>query len=110
MGSLRYNSFDYQKDIGNIIQCYEKKFKDVYFENNNGENNFFILGTPRSGTTLIESMIASNKEVTSGGELLSARNLIADFVNDINGEDTQSFAKNFKKTYIRRTDFLRGNT
>ena len=108
MGSLRYNSFDYQKDIGNIIQCYEKKFKDVYFENNNGENNFFILGTPRSGTTLIESMIASNKEVTSGGELLSARNLIADFVNDINGEDTQSFAKNFKKTYIRRTDFLRG--
>ncbi len=108
MGSLRYNSFDYQKDIVNIIQCYEKKFKDVYFENNNGENNFFILGTPRSGTTLIESMIASNKEVTSGGELLSARNLIADFVNDINGEDTQSFAKNFKKTYIRRTDFLRG--
>ena len=28
MESLRYNSFDYQKDIVNIIQCYEKKFKD----------------------------------------------------------------------------------
>ncbi len=108
MGSLRYNSFDYQKDIGNIIECYNDKFKKIDVENNYGEKNFFILGTPRSGTTLIESMIASNKEVTSGGELLSARNLISDFVNDVNKENTSTFINRFNETYIRRTDFLRG--
>ena len=107
MGSLRYNSFDYQKDIGNIIECYNDKFKKINVENNYGENNFFILGTPRSGTTLIESMIASNKEVTSGGELLSARNLIADFVNDVNKENTSTFIDRFNETYIRRTDFFK---
>ena len=108
MASLRYNSFDYQKDIGNIIECYNDKFKKINVENNYGKNNFFILGTPRSGTTLIESMIASNKEVTSGGELLSARNLISDFVNDVNKENTSTFIDRFNETYIRRTDFLRG--
>ena len=108
MGSLRYNSFDYQKDIGNIIECYNDKFEKINIENNYGKNNFFILGTPRSGTTLIESMIASNKEVTSGGELLSARNLISDFVNDVNKENISTFIDRFNETYIRRTNFLRG--
>ena len=109
MDSLRYNSFEYQSDIVNIMDCYNKNFLDRETINENvGDSNFFILGTPRSGTTLIESFIASNGEVTSASELLSARNLISDFVKDINDQNTERFIENFRKTYLRRTDFLRG--
>ena len=83
MTSLRYNSFEYQNDIINIMNCYKEKFLHHNLENDTeGENNFFILGTPRSGTTLIESFIASNNDVTSA-ETLSAKNLIANFIADV---------------------------
>ncbi len=109
MGSLRYNSFEYQNDIVNIINCYNKNFLyKKLLDEREGSNNFFILGTPRSGTTLIESFIASNNEVTSGGELLSARNLISDFVNGLNNENTEEFTEKFRKTYLRRTNFIKG--
>ena len=58
MNSIRYNSFSYQQNINETIQKYENDFQN--FKNNQkhlGKNNFFILGTPRSGTTLIESII-----------------------------------------------------
>ena len=70
MSSLRYNSFEYQTDIVNIMDSYSKILdKKQIIDETEGGSNFFILGTPRSGTTLIESFIASNNEVTSGGEL-----------------------------------------
>ena len=50
-----------------------------------GSNNIFILGTPRSGTTLnrVNYWIKQN-DVTSGGELLSGFKLINEFVNNKN--------------------------
>ena len=62
MQSLRYNSFDYQKHIGSVIEFYDKFSKISNDDCDGGSNNIFILGTPRSGTTLIES-ISSNNEV-----------------------------------------------
>ncbi len=109
MSSLRYNSFEYQSDIVNIIDCYNKNFLNKkQIDETEGDKNFFILGTPRSGTTLIESFIASNNKVTSGGELLSARNLISDFVKNINNQSIDEFVRNFRQTYLSRTNFLRG--
>lgn len=109
MSSLRYNSFEYQSDIVNIIDCYNKNFLNKkQKDETEGDKNFFILGTPRSGTTLIESFIASNNKVTSGGELLSARNLISDFVKNINNQSIDEFVRNFRQTYLSRTNFLRG--
>ena len=109
MSSLRYNSFEYQSDIVNIIDCYNKNFLNKkQKDETEGDKNFFILGTPRSGTTLIESFIASNNKVTSGGELLSARNLISDFVKNINNQSIDEFVRNFRQTYLGRTNFLRG--
>ena len=109
MSSLRYNSFEYQSDIVSIIDCYNKNFLNKkQIDETEGDKNFFILGTPRSGTTLIESFIASNNKVTSGGELLSARNLISDFVKNINNQSIDEFVRNFRQTYLGRTNFLRG--
>ena len=106
MKSLRYNSFEYQKRIGQIIHHFNECNFDDHTNTNEGSNNIFILGTPRSGTTLIESVIASNNEVTSGGEILSGFKLINQFVNNEN-IDLDGFVNDFKKKYIHRTNFLR---
>ena len=42
-----------------------KKLKNI----NQGENNIFIVGMPRSGTTLVEQIISSHLKVTGAGEL-----------------------------------------
>ena len=108
MNSLRYNSFSYQKNIGKIFEHYKNEFYKITTDQNNGSDNIFILGTPRSGTTLIESIIASNEEVTSGGELLSASKSIDEFVNEKEYSKTNEFVNNFIKNYLTKTDFLRG--
>ena len=107
MDSLRYNSFVYQKNIGEIMEHYKNSFIKTDLSSDSGSNNIFILGTPRSGTTLIESIIGSSDEVTSGGELLSGFRLINEFVNDEN-INPNDFIKDFKNKYLNRTDYLRG--
>ena len=108
MKSLRYNSFNYQKNIGDIIDNYKNNFVNESFESEEGANNIFILGTPRSGTTLIESIIASNDEVKSGGELLSANKLIQELV-DHKEQDVKKFVNYFHNKYLSRTKFIREN-
>ncbi len=108
MNSLRYNSFEYQKNIGEIIDHFKTSTFEIDIESNVGSNNIFILGTPRSGTTLIESIIGSSNDVTSGGELLSGFKLINEFVNNKNIKP-DDFKKDFKEKYIGRTNFLRGD-
>jgi len=108
MKSLRYNSFNYQKNIGEIIDNYKNNFVNESFESEEGANNIFILGTPRSGTTLIESIIASNDEVKSGGELLSANKLIQELV-DHKEQDVKKFVNYFHNKYLSRTKFIREN-
>ena len=106
----RYNSFEYQKNIELIIQNYKSEFLDYETIDDNkkiGENNFFILGTPRSGTTLIESIIASNKNVKSGGELQSASRLLHEYLakNELPNKD--EFTHSFQKTYLKRTNYIK---
>ena len=108
MNSLRYNSFSYQKNINKIFENYKIEADNYPNDNKVGSKNIFILGTPRSGTTLIESIIASNDEVTSGGELLSAYKLIDEFVNNKEELKFDVLVNNFRKQYLEKTDFLRG--
>ncbi len=108
MNSLRYNSFSYQKNISKIFEHYKDEKNNLSTNHKVGSKNIFILGTPRSGTTLIESIIASNDEVTSGGELLSAFKLIDEFVNNKENLKSDLFVKNFNEQYLAKTDFLRG--
>ena len=108
MNSLRYNSFEYQKNISDIINHYKNFEAENDINSEEGLNNIFILGTPRSGTTLIESIIGSCKDVTSGGELLSGFKLMNEFVNNSDIK-TAEFIKDFKIKYLNRTDYLRGD-
>jgi tetratricopeptide (TPR) repeat protein len=107
--SSKYNSHDYQMRIIKTMDTFKSSFLDFSDNQPFGKNNFFIVGSPRSGTTLVESIITANDEVFSGGELNSAKNLIENYINQSEKEDVSVFIKNFRETYISRTNFLRGN-
>ena len=57
------------------------------FKKSLGEGLIFIVGMPRSGTTLIESIIASAPDTISGGELISFYDLIYDLNHNLTKEE-----------------------
>ena len=108
--NTRYNSHQYQERIVKTMELYIKKYKNFKTDvMTHGEKNFFIVGTPRSGTTLVESIISANSQVFSGGELASARQIIEK--NILSKEQSLSgLSHQFVSKYLRRTSFLRGSS
>ena len=72
---LNRHSYKYHKnDTGgffkNITSAYSEKFLAEDLSSGLGDNRpIFILGMPRSGTTLVEQIISSHSSVTGAGEL-----------------------------------------
>ena len=65
---IKYNSSQSLKLKKNIINIFEK-IKDLKIKKNYSKEKFiFICGMPRSGTTLIEQIISSHREVLATGE------------------------------------------
>lgn len=107
--SSRYNSHEYQQRILKSIEAYKKTFSTFNeIEDEAGSNNIFIVGSPRSGTTLIESIITANSRVFSAGELNSSKNLIEHHINSAS-KDLYEFKYNYQAKYLARTNFLRGD-
>ena len=65
--------FDKEKHIAQIdliIDTFNKKFiEKLQLSSNSSEQPIFILGAPRSGTTLVEQIISSHSRVFGAGEL-----------------------------------------
>ena len=55
----------------------------------------FIVGMPRSGTTLVEQIISSHPKVHGAGELPALNNLVAPIINDNLTNDNSLSDKNF---------------
>ncbi|MDX1507570.1 MAG: sulfotransferase [Woeseiaceae bacterium] len=72
---LRRESYDY--DVGNDLQAMENLaayFTESFFEKwagtgDDSDRPIFIIGMPRSGTTLVEQILASHSTVYGAGEL-----------------------------------------
>ena len=85
---LKKESLNYkiQKDE-KLFDSIKNVFKDFEFNKKklklNKKKIIFICGMPRSGTTLVEQIVASHKEVTGSGELSYLRNVITkNFIED----------------------------
>ncbi|MBF0382285.1 MAG: tetratricopeptide repeat protein [Magnetococcales bacterium] len=73
-----------QFDIGQLSQKfaqYRQIFSDSFFQNRNycanlDETPIFVLGMPRSGSSLIEQILSSHKDVHGGGELPFLKQII----------------------------------
>ena len=74
---INYNLTSHEKIIKNIIKLFEDfdfdKIKKKTLEN----QIIFICGMPRSGSTLVEQMIAAHNEVSGAGELSYVRDTVA---------------------------------
>ena len=66
----KYNKHTSNKQFKGIKLAYNQKFlSEASSSGLNEDKPIFILGMPRSGTTLVEQIIASHTDVTGAGEL-----------------------------------------
>lgn len=108
--NTRYNSHQYQERIVRTMELYNKKYKNFKTDRvDHGAKNFFIVGTPRSGTTLVESIVSANDQVFSGGELVSAKQIIEKNVLS-KDQSLSGLSHQFISKYLRRTSFLMGSS
>ena len=105
----RYNSHLYQEHINSIIESFFDISEQADDKNNiEGDQNFFITGSPRSGTTLVESIITSNNKVYSGGELNLARRMMQKFIST-KDKNFREFNEQFTNDYLKETKFMKGD-
>ena len=90
-----------------IFDALKNKFKDYNFKNNlnryEDKKIIFILGLPRSGTSLVEQIISSHTEVYGGGELKFLEELVLkNFYNNnniVNNMDNNELINSTSKQY-----------
>ena len=87
------------KDEKNLFEKIKNVFKNTDFSNytdNNYDQNklFFIIGLPRSGTTLTHQILSSHSKVYGAGELFFLDKFLA---KNINNNDFVSIFKNYSK-------------
>jgi len=63
---VRLTMMKFQKSMINIMENYNFIKSTNISDKDKGSKNIFIVGMPRSGTTLTESMITANSEVLQG--------------------------------------------
>jgi len=90
---LKYDIDQHKSLSKKIKSIFEKIDLKELQQSNGGENNIFILGMPRSGTTLIEKIISSHSDVST----ISESNFIPEKVYKYLKKDSESL-KNFLKS------------
>ena len=88
-------NYDVNLEIGLFKKMKETfdKYKNDSFDKNKDAEVIFILGMPRSGTSLVEQIITSHSNVFGGGELPILSNIVK--LNFITDKDT--FVDNLKE-------------
>ena len=95
---LNYNSNFYKNLPKKIINIFNQIDYKKLTKDNGGENYIFILGMPRSGTSLIEKIISSHSKVKS----LSETNFVSDII-------FKNLYNNFDKNINEINNFLQKN-
>jgi len=66
---INYNSSNEKKIFENIKMIFKNDFNTISKDYNSDKTIIFVVGMPRSGTSLIEQILSSNKNVYGAGEL-----------------------------------------
>ncbi len=106
--ALRKSYLDYsiQKDIKFFeqIKKLHPSIKENTLQISNSLNEIrpiFIVGMPRSGTSLIEQIISSHSKVTGAGELPYVQDFAEEIFNG-NSKVDDNILLNFRKTYFEK--------
>lgn len=92
----RYDKFDHQKLIDfvdRIIESYRTHYKPLsQLQGSSSHKPIFILGMPRSGSTLIDQILTSHSQVNGAGEFGGIRSLQGTYLNLSPSPDDQSLS------------------
>jgi tetratricopeptide (TPR) repeat protein len=115
---IKYNSEEYKLSIDDVITFF-KNNKDIFKSRANIKNDdpIFILGLPRSGSTLIEQILSSHSLIDGTQELPNIMAISRDiklidpnngYPNNLMDIDTSSF-NDFGQKYIDETRWARSS-
>jgi tetratricopeptide (TPR) repeat protein len=108
---LNYKFSSSQKTHDGLLKAF-KKTPNILSKSIQKESNIrpiFILGMPRSGTTLVEQIIASHEKVHGAGELNNLKNIITPLLDShfninnktINQDDIELIRKQYLDSLIK---------
>lgn len=82
--SLSYEPDNHSAYINKLIDIFSKEyFESLSSSGSNSELPVFIVGMPRSGTTLVEQIVSSHKTVFGAGELPTLTYIESELANDL---------------------------
>ncbi|MEX0306602.1 MAG: sulfotransferase [Ruegeria sp.] len=89
-----------EKKLRNICELFPSADSVDLAKSNGGSKPIFVIGQPRSGTTLMEMMLSSLPNIAGCGELTLGADLSLAFVDEqkpFDGEAATEFAQEFRK-------------
>jgi Flp pilus assembly protein TadD len=81
--NLRYDRVQSMRNTAELISIFGNLPAAPADSSDTGPTPIFIVGMPRSGTTLIESVIGAHSEVETGGETAGIRTILPDFLAQV---------------------------
>ncbi len=100
--SLQYDIEADIEFIDAIIDVYSKEFMSTVHKGHNSSEPIFVLGLPRTGTTLVERILGSHDSVISAGELTNFTRHIASMAQLI-GQQTPGSQQAGRNDMVRMT-------
>ena len=102
---LKYNFKTENQTFSNLKKNFEKKSNNISLDINYDKKIIFIIGMPRSGTSLIEQVLSAHEEVVGAGELtFLTESIYKEFFISSNEFDSSSISleklKSIQKFYI----------
>lgn len=111
---IRRQSIQYDKSIdNNLFKNIKNFFDDLNFNNNkpnkNSKKKIFIVGMPRSGTSLVEQIISSHSSVFGAGELSILEQSVSKNLNLKNVSEKYNLTnfENIRKEYDDSIDIFK---
>jgi tetratricopeptide (TPR) repeat protein len=88
---ITYDASTWTEHVGNLIEAYSADFfRETVPAGSDSELPVFIIGMPRSGTSLIEQIVASHGDVFGAGELPSIGRFEEELADRLNGPESFS--------------------
>ena len=103
----QFNFIQYKKNIFQSISFFDSKISRLTLSEKNSDSNInpiFILGMPRSGTTLLEQVISNNSSVFGAGELDTIHEALNKVISEKNldSKGIENSLYKLRKTYLDR--------
>jgi tetratricopeptide (TPR) repeat protein len=103
----KFNFTDYEKEMHRSIDFYNTRLSKIKLSEKNTNDNIcpiFILGMPRSGSSLVEQIICNASEVFGAGELDSIHHSLTKLLDDKKSDQIaiENTLYHLRKKYLDR--------